>query len=87
MKIETTLRDSVYNSEKRIDVEIIINANTVEEKTYAFVGTTDMNVLVTFNNKVYVLYADAEFTNMVSNLSAYEGQNSVTLYAKALYED
>ena len=84
---ETTLRDNVYNSEKRIDVEIIINANTVEEKAYAFVGTTDMNVLVTFNDKVYALYADAEFTNMISNLSVYEGQKSVTLYAKALYED
>lgn len=84
---ETTLRDSVYNSEKRIDVEIIINANTVEEKTYTFVGTTDMNVLVTVNDKVYALYSDAEFTNMVTNLSAYEGQKSVTLYAKALFAD
>ena len=84
---ETTLRDSVYNSEKRIDVEIIITANTVEEKTYAFVGTTDMNVLVTVNDKVYALYSDAEFTNMATNLSAYEGQKSVILYAKALYAD
>jgi hypothetical protein len=85
--IETTLLECVYNSEKRIDVEVIVDSNELETKRYSLVGTTDMNVLVTVNDKVYALYSDAEFTNMVSNLSAYEGQKSVTLYAKALYAD
>jgi hypothetical protein len=85
--IETTLLECVYNSEKRIDVEVIVDTNELETKRYSLVGTTDMNVLVTVNDKVYALYSDAEFTNMVSNLSAYEGQKSVTLYAKALYAD
>lgn len=82
----TTIYDSVYSSEKRIELEIIHNFNTEEQKAYSFFATTDMQVVMTVDFAVYELYSDCEFTNLVSSLNAYDGQKKLTLYAKYSHE-
>ena len=82
----TTTYDEVRNSEKRIDLEIILNYGEETQQTYSFVSTTDMQPLVSVDYTVYSLYADCEFTKLISTLDEYEGQKSLTLYAKLWYE-
>lgn len=79
---ETTLYDNVCNSEKRIDLEIILG-----DKTYSFVATTDMSLMGVVDSEFYDFYTDAECTNPVDTLVDYEGTKSMTLYAKASYEE
>jgi hypothetical protein len=85
--LETTLYDTVYNSEKRIDLEIVLGEGE-DAKTYSYVATTDMSLAGTIDGEIYSFYTDAECTNLVDTLAEYEGTKSMTLYAKTMvFED
>ena len=81
-----TLREIIYSSEKRIDIEVVVGGEE-EKKVHPFVTTTDSQYVVVINNQTYNLYTDAEYKNLVSSLSQFEGQNKVTLYAKPMYQE
>jgi hypothetical protein len=78
-----TIKDYVYNYEKRIDIEVVVKSGE-EQKTYSFVATTDSQHIVVIGDKFYNLYTDAECTDLVESLARFEGQKSVTLYAKEM---
>lgn len=82
----TTLYGEVQSAENCINLEIIIHYGTEEQQSYTFVATPDMQVLVAINYDVYELYTDCEFTNKVTTLDEFEGQQNLTLYAKFEYE-
>ena len=85
---ETTIYDKMHSSENRIDVEIVVDYNTDNEKRYNLVATTDSILYAaTINDVTYLTYSDPECQNRVDDLSVYEGLKSVTLYADELTFD
>lgn len=80
-----TLKDVVYNSDNRIDVEIIVGYNTDSQKSYSLVATTDSTLYAVIDNHTYVMYEDPEYHNMVMTLEGLSDEESVTLYAYPLY--
>lgn len=80
-----TLKDVVYNSDNRIDVEIIVGYNTESQKSYSLVATTDSVLYAVIDNVTYVMYTDHSCQNMVMTLEGFSGKESVTLYAYPLY--
>ena len=85
---ETTIYDKMHSSENRIDVEIVVDYNTENEKRYNIVATTDSILYAaTINDVTYLTYSDPECQNRVDDLSVYEGLKSVTLYADELTFD
>ena len=81
---DTTLLESVSADEKRIDLEIIVDHNTADQKTYSLMTTTDAILYAIIDSETYMLYTDAEFQNEVMTLDAYAGVKNMTLYAKKL---
>ena len=81
---DMTIMDSVYNSEKRIDLEIVVDYNTSNEKIYSLVATSDAVLYAVIDCETYMLYTDQEFQNEVSTLEAYAGVKNMKLYAKKL---
>ena len=81
-EITKTLYSIVNSSENKIELEIIVDNNTNEQKTYAMISNTDAMLIVAINEKFYSLYLDAEYQNELTNLQDYKGQQSLTLYAK-----
>ena len=79
---DTTARDTVYGSEDRIDLEIVVGYGTEEQKSYSFVSTTDALLFVAVNSETYLIYADPEFQNRVVTLEDFVGEKTLTLYAK-----
>ena len=75
--------DKVYNSENRIDLEIVIGNN----EKYSLVATTDSILYTIINGSTYMMYTDPECQNIVYDLSAFVGVKSLTLYAKELTFD
>jgi hypothetical protein len=71
-------------SDKRIGLEIIANYGTPEQASYNFVTTTDSMLLASFDDVTYLLYTDSACQNEVETLDAYEGEKSLTLYAKIM---
>ena len=85
---ESTIYDRMHSAENRIDVEIIADYNTENEKKYNLVATTDSILYAAVLNDVtYLTYSDPECQNPVTDLSVYEGLKSVTLYATELVFD
>ena len=85
---ESTIYDRMHSAENRIDVEIVVDYNTDNEKRYNLVATTDSILYAAVLNDVtYFTYSDPECQNPVTDLSAYEGLKSVTLYATELTFD
>lgn len=84
-KFGKTAYEEITGSEKRIELEIVANIGTPEQKAYSFVTATDSQILATFNDVTYLLYADPECQSLVADLTDYEGEKTLTLYAK-LYE-
>ena len=79
---DTTARDTVYGSEDRIDLEIVVDYGTEEQKSYSLVSTTDALLFVAVNSETYLIYADPEFQNRVVTLEDFVGEKTLTLYAK-----
>ena len=84
---DITMIEKVNNSEKRIDLEIMIGYNTAEQEAHSLVTTTDAILYALVNGEPYLLYTDTEFENAVTTLDAYEGAKAMTLYAKILEFD
>lgn len=86
---ESTLLDRMHAAENRIDVEIIADYNTDNEKKYNIVATTDsLLYAAVLNDVTYVVYSDPECQNEILDLSEYEGTKSVTFYAtKFVFEE
>jgi PBP1b-binding outer membrane lipoprotein LpoB len=85
---ESTLLDRMHAAENRIDVEIIADYNTDNEKKYNIVATTDsLLYAAVLNDVTYVVYSDPECQNEILDLSVYEGLKSVTVYASKLTFD
>lgn len=86
---ESTLLDRMHASENRIDIEIIADYNTDNEKKYNIVATTDsLLYAAVLNDITYVVYSDPECQNEILDLSEYEGTKSVTFYAtKFVFEE
>ena len=85
---ESTIYDRMHSAENRIDVEIIADYNTENEKKYNLVATTDSILYAAVLNDVtYLTYSDPECQNPVTDLSVYEGLKSVSLYATELVFD
>ena len=85
---ESTIYDRMHTAANRIDVEIVVDYNTDNEKKYNLVATTDSILYAAVLNDVtYLTYSDPECQNPVTDLSAYEGLKSVTLYATELTFD
>jgi hypothetical protein len=85
---ESTIYDRMHSAENRIDVEIVVDYNTENEKKYNLVATTDSILYAAVLNDVtYLTYSDPECQNPVTDLSVYEGLKSVTLYATELVFD
>lgn len=72
----------LYVCEKCIDIEIIVNYGTEEQKSYSFFALPDMQIFLAIDHSTYGLYSDHEFTQLVSTLDKYDGQKNLTLYAK-----
>lgn len=84
---DATAYDNVYASDKRINIEVITNYNTAEQKTHSFVATTDSTVYAIIDGKIHALYTDPEFTNPVQTLEEYSSEESLTLYAKSMFNE
>ena len=86
---EGRIYDEMINAENRIDIEIIVDYNTANEKKYSLVATTDTILYAaTINDVTYLTYSDSECQNPVTDLSVYEGVKSLTLYAtEFIFED
>lgn len=86
-EIEKTLYSIVNSSANKIELEIIVDNNTNEQKTYTMISNIDAMLIVAINETFYSLYLDAEYQNELTNLQDYKGQQSLTLYAKEpIYE-
>jgi hypothetical protein len=83
-KYFTTVYDTIKNSENAIELEIIANAGTAEEKSYSLITTTDSELAVFLGGEDYLLYSDAACQNALETLEAYKGEKSLTLYAKKI---
>lgn len=81
-KLDITAYDAIINSENKIDLEIIADFGTPEQKTYRFVTSADSSLYVEIGGEKYLLYSDEAFQNEVETLDAYKGQKNLTLYAK-----
>ena len=84
---ESTLFDTVYASENRIELAIVVGHGTEDEKSYSLVATTDSVLYAVINSQTYLLYTDPEFQNQVDTLEAFAGEKTMTLYAKLLEFD
>lgn len=86
---ESTLLDRMHASENRIDIEIIADYNTDNEKKYNIVATTDsLLYAAVLDDVTYVVYSDPECQNEILDLSEFEGTKSVTFYAtKLVFEE
>ena len=85
---KSTIYDRMHSAENRINVEIIADYNTENEKKYNLFATTDSILYAAVLNDVtYLTYSDPECQNPVNDLSMYEGLKSVTLYATELVFD
>ena len=82
-----TMLDAFASSPKRIDLEIVVDYNTENQKTYSFVAITNAILYVIIDSETYMLYTDSEFQNMVTTLEAYDGTKAMTLYTKLLEFD
>ena len=78
---DTTAYELVCNGEDNVSVEVIVNANTPEEKAYQFLSTLNAELYAIIDCEVYDLYVDAEYSQPITVLSGFEGQDTVTLYA------
>ncbi len=83
-KFDKTAYETIMSSENLINLEIIANVGTSGQASYSFVTTTDSQILASFNDLTYLLYADSDCQNLVETLDAYSGEKSLTLYAKIL---
>jgi hypothetical protein len=81
----STLKDEIYNSKNRIDLEIIVGHGTEEEKAYSMVATIDSTIYAVIDGSTYMLYTDAEYQNMAVTLDILSGRENATLYAYPLY--
>ena len=81
---ETTLLDSVNADEKRIDLEIIVDYNTADQKTYSLTTTTDAILYAVIDSETYMLYTDTEFKNEITTLEAFADTKNMMLYAKKM---
>jgi hypothetical protein len=83
-KFDTTAYDMIMVSENLINLEIIADVGTPEQKSYSFVTTTESQVIAAFNDVTYLLYTDSDCQNLVETLDAYKGEKNLTLYAKMM---
>lgn len=79
---DTTLDDKIYNSDKRIDVEIIVGYSTAEQKSYSLISEVGALVFATVNGEMYNLYSDPEYRDRITTLDGFEAGSRLTLYIK-----
>lgn len=77
-----TLYQNITTNEKNINLEIIMDYNTPEQKSYEFITMPNALNVVYFNDSSYSLYTDPEFTNKVMTLEEYSQNKNLKLYAK-----
>ena len=82
-KFETNAYKNIMSREDLIDVEVIANFGTPEQKSYSFVAPANASVWGYLEQVAYYFYADPEYMNEVNDLTAYAGEKKITLYAKA----
>ena len=80
-----TIYSNTIDSDKCIDLEIIMDYGTNNQKSYSFVSMANMQILVSYNYSIYDLYTDCEFNNKIFTLDDYEGLKNLTLYTKFSY--
>ena len=78
---DTTAYELLQNDADVITVDVIVGANTPEQKTYQFLSTEGADVYAIINCEAYELYLDADCTQPITTLTGYEGVESLTLYA------
>ena len=77
-----TLYDTIHNDEKKIKVEIILDYNTPEQKSYEFVTIPSALNIVYVDYSSYDLYTDSEYQNQVLTLEEISDVTNLKLYAK-----
>lgn len=83
-KFETNAYETIMSRDDLIDIEIIANVGTPDQKSYSLIAPANASVWAYLEQVAYFFYSDPECTKEVDTLNAYAGEKSLTLYAKKL---